>query len=157
LAFLELTLEDLEALLKGVAVPLRPLCVFDELLAADFFFDEEALEDGAEAAAVLFRLDLGGGVGVGDLDAAREELGVDKRDREELGVSERGSAEEPPATESKYFGFCTCLLDLGVDTGASSSKSMRRCVFERRLELVRPVMIGVVLERKLASVDHCTS
>ena len=156
MAFLELTLEDLEALLKGVAVPLRPLCVLDELFAEVFFFDEEALEDGAEAAAVLFRLALGGGVGVGDLDAAREELGVDKRDLEELGVSERGSA-EPPAAESKYFGFCTCLLDLGVDTGASSSKSMRRCVFERRLELVRPVMIGVVLERKLASVDHCTS
>ena len=111
---------------------------------------EEALEEGAEVAVVLLLLDFGGGVGLGDLDAALDEVGVDKRDREELGVSDLGSAGNEA---SKYFGFCTCLLDLAevVETGASSSKSIRRCVLERRLALVRPVIIE---KRNFASVDH---
>jgi hypothetical protein len=114
---------------------------------ADFL--DEALEDGAEAAAVLLLLDFGGGVGLGDLDAALDEVGVDNLDREELGVSDLGP---PPGAGnpegSRYFGFCTCLLDLEpdelVETGTgSSSKSMRRCVLERRLALVRPVIIEI--------------
>ena len=70
-----------------------------------------------------------------------EEVGVDKREREELGVSDLGSAVELFPRE-----FCTGLFPLEfaevTDIGVSSSKSMRRCVFERRLELARPVMIS---------------
>ena len=70
-----------------------------------------------------------------------EEVGVDKRERDELGVSDLGSAPVEFPRE-----FCTCLFPLEfaevTDIGVSSSKSMRRCVFERRLELARPVMIS---------------
>ena len=70
-----------------------------------------------------------------------EEVGVDKRERDELGVSDLGSAPVEFPRE-----FCTGLFPLEfaevTDIGVSSSKSMRRCVFERRLELARPVMIS---------------
>ena len=71
-----------------------------------------------------------------------EEVGVDKRDREELGVSDLGSA----PVELFPRELCTGLFPLEfaevTDIGVSSSKSIRRCVFERRLELARPVMIS---------------
>ena len=55
--------------------PPRPLCIFDELFETGVFFREEALEDGAEAVAVVLALRLpafGGGVGDGVLEAALE-------------------------------------------------------------------------------------
>lgn len=120
------------------------MCIFDELFETGVFFREEALEDGAEAVAVVLALRLpafGGGVGDGVLEAALEEVGVDKRERDELGVSDLGSAPVEFPRE-----FCTGLFPLEfaevTDIGVSSSKSMRRCVFERRLELARPVMIS---------------
>ena len=106
-----------------------------------FFFLVEDL-DGAEF--VTFLVFLAGLVGVGDLDVALEEAGVERRDRDELGVSERCS------TESKYFGFCTFTVDARLllpppegetPTVSCSSESIRRCVLDLRLELVRPVMI----------------
>ena len=139
LVFRELTLEDLLARLKGVADPLLPLkaCVW---LTGFFLFREEAL-DGTEPelVVVLLRLELVL-VGVGDLDVALEEVGVDRREREELGVSDRSN------DSCRYFGFRTAallvrLLETGVVVSICSSESMRRCVLERRLALVRPVMI----------------
>ena len=153
LVFLELTLDDLEALLKGVAVPLRPLWVLDDACGVCFFLPEPLEGAEVEAVVVLFLLDFGVGTGEGDLEAAREEVGVDKREREELGVSDRGSAW---AEAAELPGGLLEPLATTCATGVSSSKSIRRCVFERRLELVRPVMI-LIEERNFASVDHCTS
>lgn len=140
--FLELTLDDLDARLKGVAEPLLPLTV---AAFGVFLMRVEVLEAGAGVVvALLFRLELDeedilvAGGGVGDLEVALEEAGVEIRDRDELGVSERSRV-------SKYLGFCTTLLPLepkGVFAGTDScsSESISRCVLERRLELARPLM-----------------
>ena len=76
-AFLELTLLLLLARLKGVADPERPLTA---LLV--FFTLDEAL-DGPEDVTLFLRVDF---VGVGDLDVALEDAGVESLDE---GVSLR--------------------------------------------------------------------
>ena len=143
-ALRELTLDDLEARLKGVAEPeLRPLTALGVFLAlaevvlatGDFFF---------------FLLLL---VGVGDLEVALEEAGVDNLDLDEVGVSER-------STVSTYLGFCTDLLDLEAEAGgvnSSSSESMSRWVLERRLELVRPLMFRVNYASNLRRIHYLSN
>ncbi len=141
---MELTLDDLEARLSGVAVPL--VLPFTAVDLAGFFLEMDFFVAAEVVELVLF-LRLAAEPregGVGDRDVALEELGVDRRDREELGVSER-------SCDSRYFGFCTLLLLLlrPEDTGvlavllfdSCSSASRRRCVFDRSLELVRPVIL----------------
>ena len=143
-ALRELTLDDLEApRLKGVAEPeLRPftalgvfLALAEVLAGGDFFF---------------FLLLL---VGVGDLEVALEEAGVDNLDLDEVGVSER-------STVSTYLGFCTDLLALEAEAGgvnSSSSESMSRCVLERRLELVRPLMFRVNYASNLRRIHYLSN
>ena len=142
-AFRELTLDDLEARLKGVAEPeLRPLTALGVFLAL-----AEVLATGV---FFFFLLLL---VGVGDLEGALEEAGVDSLDLDEVGVSER-------STVSTYLGFGTDLLALEAEAGgvkSSSSESMSRCVFERRLELVRPLMFCVNYASNLRRIHYLSN
>ena len=142
-ALRELTLDDRLARLKGVAEPLRPFTALTVFLTLD-----EA-RDGVDEDLVtlcLRLLVLLGGVGVGDREVALEEAGVDNLDRDELGVSERSCS----TSATLYLGFCTPaeelfleLVDFGPAAAGVSccSESIRRCVLERRLELVRPDMV----------------
>ena len=146
----ELTLDDRLARLKGVAEPLRPFTALTVFLTLD-----EA-RDGVDEDLVtlcLRLLVLLGGVGVGDREVALEEAGVDNLDRDELGVSERS------CTSGTYLGFCTPTEELLFElTGfgpagvSCSSESIRRCVLERRLELVRPDMVWQVNAKKCVSL-----
>ena len=149
-ALRELTLDDRLARLKGVAEPLRPFTALTVFLTLD-----EA-RDGVDEDLVtlcLRLLVLLGGVGVGDREVALEEAGVDNLDRDELGVSERS------CTSGTYLGFCTPTEELLFElTGfgpagvSCSSESIRRCVLERRLELVRPDMVWQVNAKKCVSL-----
>ena len=150
----ELTLDDRLARLKGVAEPLRPFTALTVFLTLD-----EARDGVAEDLVTLCLrlLVLLGGVGVGDREVALEEAGVDNLDRDELGVSERSCC----TSATLYLGFCTPteelfleLVDFGpVAAGVSCcSESIRRCVLERRLELVRPDMVWQVNAKKCVSL-----
>ena len=125
--FRELTEEDLEARDKGVADPDRPLTALGVFLAL------VALRAGV---FFFFLLDL---VGVGDLEVALEDAGVESLDLEEVGVSLRSKVSR------LYLGLGTDLFareaDEVVGVRSSSSESIKRCVLDRRLELVRPLMI----------------
>ena len=108
---MEFTLDDRLARLKGVAEPLRPFTALTvlEALAEDL--------DGTDEVTLFLRVDF---VGVGDLEVALDEAGVDNLDLDELGVSVRSSL-------SKYFGFTTLeRLDLEPEIVSSSSESMSR-------------------------------
>ena len=143
-ALRELTLDDRLARLKGVAEP-------RSFIALTVFLTLDEAQDGVSLAEDLVTLCLRllvllGGVGVGDREVALEEAGVDNLDRDELGVSERSCC----TSATLYLGFCTPteelfleLVDFGpVAAGVSCcSESIRRCVLERRLELVRPDMV----------------
>ena len=141
---LELTDDDLEARDNGVADPERPfkaLGVFLDAVLALFV-----------GVFFFFLLDF---VGVGDLEVALEDAGVDNLDLDDVGVSLRGS-------KSTYLGFVTDLLALeAVEAGgvtSDSSKSIKRCVLERRRELVRPLMIDIFFKfaklRQFASIHY---
>ena len=153
-ALRELTLDDRLARLKGVAEPLRPFTALTVFLTLD-----EARDGVPEDLVTLCLrlLVLLGGVGVGDREVALEEAGVDNLDRDELGVSERSCC----TSATLYLGFCTPteelfleLVDFGpVAAGVSCcSESIRRCVLERRLELVRPDMVWQVNAKKCVSL-----
>ena len=143
-ALRELTLDDRLPRLKGVAEP-------RSFIALTVFLTLDEAQDGVSLAEDLVTLCLRllvllGGVGVGDREVALEEAGVDNLDRDELGVSERSCC----TSATLYLGFCTPteelfleLVDFGpVAAGVSCcSESIRRCVLERRLELVRPDMV----------------
>ena len=144
-ALRELTLDDRLARLKGVAEPLRPFIALTVFLTLDEARDGVSLAEDL-VTLCLRLLVLLGGVGVGDREVALEEAGVDNLDRDELGVSERSCC----TSATLYLGFCTPteelfleLVDFGpVAAGVSCcSESIRRCVLERRLELVRPDMV----------------
>ena len=151
----ELTLDDRLARLKGVAEPLRPFTALTVFLTLD-----EARDGVPEDLVTLCLrlLVLLGGVGVGDREVALEEAGVDNLDRDELGVSERSG------TSGTYLGFCTPgtteellfidsfeLVGFGAPGVSCCSESIRRCVLERRLELVRPDMVWQVNAKKCVS------
>ena len=154
----ELTLDDRLARLKGVAEPLRPFTALTVFLTLD-----EARDGVPEDLVTLCLrlLVLLGGVGVGDREVALEEAGVDNLDRDELGVSERSCC-----TSGTYLGFCTPttptteellfddsfeLVGFGAPGVSCCSESIRRCVLERRLELVRPDMVWQVNAKKCVS------
>lgn len=97
-------------------------------------------------------------VGVGDLEAARDEAGVDNL--EELGVSDLRSK------ASIYFGFCTAtgvpLLPLVAAKGedSCSSESIRRWVLDLRRELARPPVMTEFYTQKICVIivyRHSTS
>ena len=128
--FRELTEEDLEARDKGVADPERPLTALGVFLALVALFT---------GVFFFFFEDL---VGVGDLEVALEDAGVESLDLEDVGVSLRSKVSR------LYLGLGTDLFALeaveaeaGDGVTSCSSESIKRCVLDRRLELVRPLMI----------------